>query len=92
MAGLPERAAILDVRRHDEWELGHVHGAVHVPPARVAQAAGRPARRRAVAHCASGYRAGIAASLLDRENRAVVLVDDEYQHAIDLDLTSRASS
>ncbi|KAA0921275.1 MBL fold metallo-hydrolase, partial [Rhodococcus sp. ANT_H53B] len=37
-------------------------------------------------HCASGYRASIAASLLDREHRSVVLIDDDYNRATDLGL------
>ena len=32
-------------------------------------------------HCASGYRASIAASLLDRTGRQVVLVDDDFDNA-----------
>lgn len=33
------------------------------------------------AHCASGYRSAIAASLLDRIDRHVVLVDDDFDQA-----------
>ena len=32
-------------------------------------------------HCESGYRASIAASLLDRAGRDVVVVDDDFEHA-----------
>jgi rhodanese-related sulfurtransferase len=35
-------------------------------------------------HCASGYRASIATSLLDRAGHDVVLVDDDFEHAKDL--------
>lgn len=28
---LPERPVILDVREDDEWDAGHVEGAVHIP-------------------------------------------------------------
>jgi rhodanese-related sulfurtransferase len=35
-------------------------------------------------HCASGYRASIAASLLDRAGRDVVLIDDDFENAKDL--------
>lgn len=28
---IPEGAAIIDVREDDEWEAGHIEGAVHVP-------------------------------------------------------------
>jgi rhodanese-related sulfurtransferase len=33
-------------------------------------------------HCASGFRASIAASLLDRAGHDVVLIDDEYDEAV----------
>ncbi|HEX9498961.1 MAG TPA: rhodanese-like domain-containing protein, partial [Mycobacterium sp.] len=39
-------------------------------------------------HCASGYRASIAASLLDRAGRDVVLVDDSYDSAVAAALTT----
>ena len=41
-------------------------------------------------HCAGGYRASIAASLLDAAGRRVVAVDDEFENAAKqgLDLTS----
>ena len=38
-------------------------------------------------HCASGYRSSIAASLIDRPGRTVVLVDDEYESAEKLQIT-----
>jgi hydroxyacylglutathione hydrolase len=41
-------------------------------------------------HCASGFRAGIAASLLDRTGFDVVLVDDDFTHAVELGLTGAA--
>jgi rhodanese-related sulfurtransferase len=28
---IPEGAAIIDVREDDEWEAGHIEGAIHVP-------------------------------------------------------------
>jgi rhodanese-related sulfurtransferase len=37
-------------------------------------------------HCASGYRASIAASLLDRAGHDVILIDDAYSHAVELGL------
>ena len=33
-------------------------------------------------HCASGYRASIAASLLDRAGRDVVFIDDSFDSAV----------
>ena len=40
-------------------------------------------------HCASGYRASVAASILDRYGRAVVLIDDAYATAEELGLTGQ---
>ena len=37
-------------------------------------------------HCASGFRASIAASLLDRAGRRVVHVDDDWERAEKLGL------
>lgn len=42
-------------------------------------------------HCASGYRASIAASLLDRAGRNVVFVDDSYDNAVAAGLTTQKS-
>jgi rhodanese-related sulfurtransferase len=39
-------------------------------------------------HCASGFRASIAASLLDRAGHDVILIDDDYRHAVELGLAS----
>lgn len=39
-------------------------------------------------HCATGFRASIAASMLDRSGRDVVLVDDDYSHAVELGLAT----
>jgi rhodanese-related sulfurtransferase len=39
-------------------------------------------------HCASGYRASIATALLDRHNFRVVLIDDAYESAEKLKITT----
>lgn len=73
---------VLDTRLAGEWRRSHLRGARHMPlhelPARLAEV---PSGEVWV-HCASGYRAATAASLLARAGRAVVLVDDDYdEHA-----------
>jgi hydroxyacylglutathione hydrolase len=66
---------VLDVRREDEWVAGHVEGAWHIPlPDLVERIPELPAGTVWV-HCAAGYRASIASSLLERAGRATVLVD-----------------
>lgn len=68
---------VLDVRRPDEWRERHIRGAIniHLPdlPSGISELPARPTW----VHCAGGYRASVAASLLDRAGRGVVLVDDE---------------
>jgi len=72
---------MVDVRRDDEYASGHVRGAAHVPLDQlIARVDELPAGRLWV-HCASGFRASIAASLLERAGRAVVHIDDDYEKA-----------
>lgn len=77
--GGPE--VLLDVRRADEHADGHVAGAVHIPLDQVADRIDEVPPGRVWVHCAAGYRAGIAASLLHRAGRDVVLVDDAFANA-----------
>ena len=75
-------AQVLDVRRDDEWQQGHVDGAQHIAlPDLVSRVDEVPDDRASWVHCASGYRAAIAASLLDRAGKPVVLIDDEWERA-----------
>ncbi len=58
---------LLDVRERDEWEEGHIPGAIHVPrgylESRIEQAA--PDRRRPVlVYCSAGNRSAFAAQTL----------------------------
>ena len=72
---------VLDVRRNGEWAQSRVPGAVHIPlhelPARIGELPGG----QVWVHCHSGYRASVAASLLDAAAVPVVLVDDEIERA-----------
>jgi hydroxyacylglutathione hydrolase len=73
---------VLDVRRDDEWDEGHIEGAQHVPlPDLEARLDELPADRACWVHCGSGFRAAIGASLLARAGRDVVLIDDDFDHA-----------
>jgi hydroxyacylglutathione hydrolase len=65
--------AVLDVRAPDEWAKGHIPGARHVfLPELPAQMAKLDAQRPWAVYCDSGYRASIAASLLQRHGFADV--------------------
>ena len=76
-----ERLVVLDVRRKLEWADGHVEGAVHIPlhelPARI----GEVPPGRVWVHCAAGYRATVASSLLAAAGRQVITIDDEFANA-----------
>lgn len=72
---------VLDVRRADEFAGAAIEGAVNIPihelPRRVTEV---PAGEVWV-HCASGYRASIAASVLDAAGRTPVAIDDSFDNA-----------
>lgn len=84
LADLPGRLAaepdlqLLDVRERSEWDDGHVPGSTSLPwHDVVAVPDGLDARRPIAVLCASGQRAGVAASLLQRAGaEAVVHVVD----------------
>ena len=72
---------IVDVRRDLEWADSHIDGAIHLPlhepPGRLAEV---PDGELWV-YCRAGYRAVVAASMLDAARRTVVAVDDDYDQA-----------
>jgi hydroxyacylglutathione hydrolase len=78
--------AVLDVRRPDEWQAGHLDRAVHIPFWELAQRAAEVPAGEVWVHCASGFRASIGASVLDRAGRDVVHVDDDWPRAAQLGL------
>jgi hydroxyacylglutathione hydrolase len=77
---------VLDVRRRDEWRAGHLADATHIPFWELEQRAGEVPAGEVWVHCASGFRAAIGASLLDRAGRRVVHVDDDWERAAQLGL------
>lgn len=72
---------ILDVRQRSEYEDAHIDGALNVPLQELATRLREVPNGEVWVHCGSGYRASIAASILDRDERAVVLVDDSFGNA-----------
>jgi rhodanese-related sulfurtransferase len=72
---------ILDVRRDQEWDHSHLAGAVHIPIHQLPARLGDVPEGEVWVHCETGYRASVAASLLDAVGRTVVAVDDEYDRA-----------
>jgi len=59
-----DKAAVIDVRRHDEWVSGHVRGAIHIPidelPDRVEEL---PKDKKLLFICAAGVRSGLACEI-----------------------------
>ena len=77
---------VLDVRRALEWDDGHLDGALHIPLHELRGRLGEVPPGEIWVHCLSGYRAVIAASLLQAAGREVVAVDDGYDRAADAGL------
>ncbi|NMN99318.1 MBL fold metallo-hydrolase [Antrihabitans stalactiti] len=72
---------VLDTRQSGEFRDGHIAGAVNIPLHELPHRLDEVPAGEVWVHCASGYRSSIGASLLDRIDRNVVLVDDDYENA-----------
>ncbi len=82
-ASMPQAPAdvILDVRRQDERAQGAIPGSAHIPLHSLLPRLAELPEGRLWVHCGSGFRAGIAASLLARAGHAVVYIDDDFSAA-----------
>lgn len=83
--------AILDVRQSSEYDDGHLPGAVNIPLHELSRRIDEVPGGEVWVHCASGYRSSIAASIIDQPDRTVVLVDDAFEHAEEMDLIAPPS-
>ncbi len=72
---------VLDARRNDERARGYVTGSQHIPLHELAARIDEVPQGEVWVYCGSGYRASIAASVLDRPGRQVVLINDAYDAA-----------
>lgn len=72
---------VLDARRDDERAEGGVQGSQHIPIHELSDRIDEVPEGEIWVYCASGYRSSIAASILDRPGRQVVLIDDTYNSA-----------
>jgi hydroxyacylglutathione hydrolase len=79
---------ILDVRRDDERARGGIDSSAHIPLSDLLARMDDLPPGRLWVHCAAGFRASIGASLLDRAGRDVVLINDEYDRAVELGLAA----
>jgi hydroxyacylglutathione hydrolase len=74
--------AVLDVRRRPEYDEAHVEDALHLPLHELLERLEEVPRDRQVwVHCAAGYRASVAASILKARGHDVVSVDDSFENA-----------
>ena len=85
-AGLAEAMSrgpvqVVDARRNDERAQGYVRGSLHIPLHQLHDRIDEVPEGEVWVYCGSGYRASIAASVLDRPGRQVVLVNDSYDGA-----------
>lgn len=89
-AGLAKAVArgpvqVLDTRRNDERAAGYVAGSQHIPLHELANRLDEVPQGEVWVYCGSGYRASIAASILDRPGRPgrqMVLINDDYGNAV----------
>ena len=79
---------VLDVRRADEHDKGHITDAINIALHELPDRINEVPTGEVWVHCASGYRSSIAASMIDHAHRTVVLIDDKYTEAERLELTT----
>jgi len=82
------RHVLLDVRRDSEWASARIEGALHVPLHALPRRIKDLPEGQIWVHCHAGYRASVAASLLDAAGRNVVLIDDDFAVAQQIGLAS----
>ncbi len=80
------QVVILDVRREEEYAAARIAGAVNVPLHELPQRVDEVPDGEIWVHCAGGYRASVAASLLDANHRTPVAIDDSFDHAEEVGL------
>jgi hydroxyacylglutathione hydrolase len=72
---------LLDVRGDSEWRASRIAAAVHIPLYELPRRLAEIPDGEIWVHCQSGYRAAVAASMLDASGRAVVLVGEDFTMA-----------
>jgi hydroxyacylglutathione hydrolase len=72
---------VLDVRRADEHDAARIDGAVNIPLHELTSRLGDVPPGEVWVHCAGGYRASVAASMLDAAGRSLVAIDDTFDNA-----------
>jgi hydroxyacylglutathione hydrolase len=83
--GVPDEI-VVDVRLGREWREGHLATAMHIPLHELPDRVDEVPPGRVWAHCAAGYRAAVAGSLLARAGRSVMVVSDQFTSAVEAGL------
>lgn len=79
---------VLDVRQRHEYDDSHIPKALNIPLHELLSRLDAVPAGQVWVHCGSGYRASIAASLIDTPARTVVLIDDQFDSAAKHGLTA----
>ncbi len=74
-AAVPADAALLDVREQDEWDAGHVAGALHIPIGEVVARLGELPDEKLYVLCRVGGRSAQVVQYLVQNGREAVNVD-----------------
>ncbi|MGW1176580.1 rhodanese-like domain-containing protein [Kitasatospora sp. NPDC002543] len=74
-AAVPADAALLDVREQDEWDAGHVDGALHIPIGEVIARLGELPDEKLYVLCRVGGRSAQVVQYLVQQGREAVNVD-----------------
>ncbi len=85
------RVSVLDVRLAGEHAQAHITGSLSIPLHELLGRVAELPTGEIWVHCATGYRASIAASVLAAAGTSVVVIDDDYAqnaHAAGLPLTT----
>lgn len=72
---------VLDVRRTEEFAASRIAEAVNIPLHELPRRLSEVPAGEVWVHCGAGYRASVAASLLDAAGRSPVAVDDAFDNA-----------
>ncbi|GAA2794013.1 rhodanese-like domain-containing protein [Kitasatospora sp. CM 4170] len=74
-ASVPADAALLDVREQDEWDAGHVDGALHIPMGQLIARIGELPEEKLYVFCRVGGRSAQVVQYLVQNGRDAVNVD-----------------
>lgn len=77
---------VLDVRRSEEYAAARIAGAVNIPLHELWSRVSEVPDGEIWVHCAGGYRASVAASMLSAVGRRLVAVDDTFDNAREVGL------